>query len=806
MFKNRVADKYNVVGSVIKGHAYDIPTRSFRAAVFARYEVVSSKLDRFLQMFKGSESTAKPVVKWAMDTLKKEDRVVWFLKNYRANPKLWSEDTKKTLEHFMSMTHLKDIEKLKFDAKWSYDDGIKKLQEVEQSAICKLSDKGAALPEQGKKIVDLGSGWAWWDLQTTSDKEEGNAMGHCGNTASPHEGDTVLSLRQEKKIGAETFYQPNLTFILNDGVLGEMKGRANERPSEKYHKYIVKLLKAPMVKHVWGGGYEPYRNFSFDDLSEAEQAEVLELKPDIDLQRLKPINVGNQKHIKEFKEHNTAVDKVRDDLKKKRGEVDDEFDLEDLFNGKGLKPLKDLTSEDLDEWVNDTYEEAKKNQKDHRIQVPTAYEAVLRKVKNQKILKENAENKALPASVRVAAIQNLTDEGALKDLANAGPSGYRSNNVAQHALYKIKDKKFLKNFVFDEQKDVTLRAAALDKLNDKESDYKILNSYDGNDNDLMRVAIAKRTQDEIADIVKGEHPLALRQYAVEHLGPTNIPAVVTEMAQTLKDGDANSLRAFESLLDNSTLQGLEQAWAKAKSKGAKNAIADTIMDNESYERHVDTKVIFKIAEDEDIANHTRAKALLHVPVEHETWKAIFDTLDAESQGYVIRFAYMPLDVISDKFKKSMTKMAGDKNYDPGVRLQTAMRLLDPEAILGVIGEYSRLPESETEVLKDAFEHLMDHGGGDAWLKAYETIQPQARLALRSALAAKLLDHYHYGGGTKDTVAKKAWIVDAMLRMLQDYPEDKYIKNRAQGIIDYLEEYAESYPDNEKLAEKLKARL
>lgn len=794
MFKSRVTAKYNVVGSAIKGYAYDLPTRSFRAAVFARYEVVSSKLDRFLQMFKGSEGTAKPVVKWALETLKKDDRVVWFLRNYRADPKLWSDDTKKSLEHFMSMTHLKDIEKLKFEAKWSYDDGIKKLQEVEQSAICKLGDKGAALPEQGKKIVDLGSGWAWWDLQTTSDKEEGNAMGHCGNTASPHEGDTVLSLRQEKKIGTATFYQPNLTFILNDGVLGEMKGRANERPSEKYHKYIVKLLKAPMVKHVWGGGYEPYRNFSFDDLSEAEQAEILELKPDIDLQRLKPINVGNKKHVKEFKEHNTAVDKVRDDLKKKRGEVDDEFDLEDLFNGKDLKPLKDLTSADLDEWVKDTYEDAKKNQKDHRIPVPTAYEAVLRKVKNQKILKENADNKALPASVRVAAIQNLTDEEALKDLANAGPSGYRSNNVAQHALYKIKDKKFLKDFAFDEQKDITLRAAALDKLNDKDSDYKILNSYDGDDNDLMKVAIKKRTQDEIADIIKGEHQLGLRQYAVEHLGPTNIPAVTTEMAQTLKDDDANSLKVFEGLLANSTLQGLEQAWAKAKSKDAKNASAARIiiMDNAG---HVDPNIMFKIAEDKDIIDYTRANALLQMPVKHESWKKIFDTLNADRQEYVMRFADMPLAM--------MKKMVGDKNYAPAVRFRMAIRMRDPEAILGVIGDYSRLPEFETKFLKEAFDYLMEYGEGDAWLKAYETIEPQARRAL-SSLSADLLDHYHYGGGTKETVAEKAWIVDAMLRMLQDYPDDKYIKNRAQGIIDYLEEYAESYPANEKLAEKLRA--
>ena len=59
--------------------------------------------------------------------------------------------------------------------------------------------------------------------------------------------DTVLSLRQKVTHDGEKYHRPVLTFILDDrGFLGEMKGRNNNKPSEKYHSYIVELLKSPI--------------------------------------------------------------------------------------------------------------------------------------------------------------------------------------------------------------------------------------------------------------------------------------------------------------------------------------------------------------------------------------------------------------------------------------------------------------------------------------------------------------------------------------------------------------------------------
>jgi hypothetical protein len=55
---------------------------------------------------------------------------------------------------------------------------------------------------------------------------------------------------------------------LKTGFLGEMKAKANLKPSEKYHPQIMQLLLNPIVKGIKGAGYAPYMNFSIFDLSE----------------------------------------------------------------------------------------------------------------------------------------------------------------------------------------------------------------------------------------------------------------------------------------------------------------------------------------------------------------------------------------------------------------------------------------------------------------------------------------------------------------------------------------------------------
>jgi hypothetical protein len=116
-------------------------------------------------------------------------------------------------------------------------------------------------------------GWKWASLGRGYCSQEAKAMGHCGNSGAI-EGDNILSLRDPEG-------KAHLTFIVNDGILGEMKGRGNSKPSKRYHPAIMELLKHPSIHVIKGGGYAPERNFSLKDLQETDRKIIEAIKPNI---------------------------------------------------------------------------------------------------------------------------------------------------------------------------------------------------------------------------------------------------------------------------------------------------------------------------------------------------------------------------------------------------------------------------------------------------------------------------------------------------------------------------------------------
>jgi hypothetical protein len=142
-------------------------------------------------------------------------------------------------------------------------------------------DEDAQVEEEGpaEDYLVFADGWKWRLLHYESSEMEAAAMGHCGNTASPKTGDEILSLREPKKRGGRTLWEPHATFIVNDGWLGEMKGKNNDKPVPKYHPYIAELLKSDIVKGIVGGGYAPENNFAMEDLDRDLHDQVVKAKP-----------------------------------------------------------------------------------------------------------------------------------------------------------------------------------------------------------------------------------------------------------------------------------------------------------------------------------------------------------------------------------------------------------------------------------------------------------------------------------------------------------------------------------------------
>lgn len=122
------------------------------------------------------------------------------------------------------------------------------------------------------------SGLRWFNLGACYCIEEEKIMKYNGVLYSLLVDNRILSLREVHKINGEEYHKPHLTFLYNDGVLLAMKGKGNKKPSSKYHKDIVELLKDPRIK-VLAGDDDPKNNFQFFDLSSEDQAEVLNIIP-----------------------------------------------------------------------------------------------------------------------------------------------------------------------------------------------------------------------------------------------------------------------------------------------------------------------------------------------------------------------------------------------------------------------------------------------------------------------------------------------------------------------------------------------
>ena len=134
------------------------------------------------------------------------------------------------------------------------------------------------IQEGDKMIIEYGGDKAWWMLNRGGCSDEGQAMGHCGNGAG-RAGQKVLSFRSKTDMG----WKPHLTFVMDeDGYLGEMKGRGNDKPAAKYHPFIVDLLKHDVINGIKkGNSYMPENDFSISDLEPDVAQELIELKPEL---------------------------------------------------------------------------------------------------------------------------------------------------------------------------------------------------------------------------------------------------------------------------------------------------------------------------------------------------------------------------------------------------------------------------------------------------------------------------------------------------------------------------------------------
>lgn len=229
-------------------------------------------------------------VAWAKSSLKKADRVVWYLRILQATlvdmrdgsntadalyGNYFERDLQNLQDHLLHYYGFNspDINKYQF-GKQTVEQVFSDFNSYEDKWIAKQNLSKPISPEEGDyELIKFPDGSAWWFVDRGYCPEEGRSGGHCGNVNGQYNTDErILSYR----IGGHVV----LTFILHpDGYLGEMKAKNNQKPAEKYHNVIMSLLLSGTVLGIKGAGYLPEMNFSIFDLNEKNLNVIISNKP-----------------------------------------------------------------------------------------------------------------------------------------------------------------------------------------------------------------------------------------------------------------------------------------------------------------------------------------------------------------------------------------------------------------------------------------------------------------------------------------------------------------------------------------------
>ena len=256
-------------------------------------------------------------IDWALQHLKKDDRIIWYLSviqrfaciclrdgpisktrklRRRLNKRLKGFSDRRITEDIENFDrpfwlHFLDLQAVTCSQKmnvYSFFNVVnnraipkssKKIKEDFQKLEKNIQGRTEGrFCSDGKKFIEFDNGWCWFWVQEGFSKQEAMAMHHCGN-GQGKSGDVLYSLREPIRRSNQLLWKPHLTFIVNDGYLGESKGFANQKPASRYHPYIARLLLEHPILGIKGGGYLPQSNFRFLDFEPSLQMEVLEKRP-----------------------------------------------------------------------------------------------------------------------------------------------------------------------------------------------------------------------------------------------------------------------------------------------------------------------------------------------------------------------------------------------------------------------------------------------------------------------------------------------------------------------------------------------
>lgn len=149
----------------------------------------------------------------------------------------------------------------------TFDEALRRATQWHNN-VAELSKEDVAIEdEDGDVAITFPDGYYWINLGQNYCEKEGQAMGHCGRGEG-----NLFSLRREGR--------PFLTAdVLSNGTVRQLRGRANTKPKEEYHSYIIKFILSSFVQSFDYWDYKKEENFKLSDLTEEQLENVIEKKP-----------------------------------------------------------------------------------------------------------------------------------------------------------------------------------------------------------------------------------------------------------------------------------------------------------------------------------------------------------------------------------------------------------------------------------------------------------------------------------------------------------------------------------------------
>jgi hypothetical protein len=281
--------------------------------ILAKYHLVeASRFGRYMEMFKfalkpieGPKTDGGAVqynldlrlkIKELIKTFKREDRIVWAFRKYKAYLKSFRDKDDFAVKDYKYLSQrrvnfqaiireaeendIAPILNYRFDPNATAEKVYEDIHTLYTYWQVSGDPKKRVLEEGNDTFLRFKDGWEWQVIPEGSCNKEADAMHHCGNVPAVKAGDRLLSLREPIKKKGKSGWKPHATFVLDrDHFLGEMKGYANEKPNAGLHKYIIPLLEMKDIYGIKGGGSAADKNFSLNDLDPAHKKALLEKRP-----------------------------------------------------------------------------------------------------------------------------------------------------------------------------------------------------------------------------------------------------------------------------------------------------------------------------------------------------------------------------------------------------------------------------------------------------------------------------------------------------------------------------------------------